>query len=425
MSTEQNLSSNGSIWKTYRFPIVLMTGIIVGSIIGLIFGEKAIVLKPFGDVFLNLMFTAVVPMVFVTVSGAVGAMVNMKRLGKILGYLLLVFLITGLIASIIMLTVVTIAPPAEGVNLAMQPLEEPLEAPDLATQIVKAITVPDFVLLLSRSAMLPLILFAILFGFCVSACGKETQETVGKLMDNLTKVFIKMINIILLYAPIGLGAYFASLTGEFGPQLLGSYAKAMAIYYPICILYFFIAFAIYSKFAGGNQGVKIFFKNIINPAITSLATQSSIATLPVNLAATEKMGVPKDIREIVLPIGATMHMDGTCLSSILKISFLFGIFGQDFHGVGLFATAVIISVLGGVVMSGVPGGGLIGEMLIVTLFGFPMEAFPIIATIGFLVDPPATMVNATGDAVSSMLVTRLIEGKDWLKNRIASGEVHI
>ena len=170
---------------------------------------------------------------------------------------------------------------------------------------------------------------------------------------------------------------------------------------------------------------KVFFKNIVRPAITSLATCSSIATLPVNMEATEKMGVTKDIREIVLPLGATMHMDGTCLSSILKISFLFGVFGYDFSGPGTFITAVLISVLGGVVMSGVPGGGLIGEMLICSIYGFPPEAFPIVAAIGFLVYPPANMVNASGDAVASMMVARLTEGKNWLKDKIARGEVNV
>ena len=164
----------------------------------------------------------------------------------------------------------------------------------------------------------------------------------------------------------------------------------MAIYYPLCIVYFFVAFTGYTYFAGGTQGVKTYFKNILEPAVTSIATQSSIATLPVNLAAAKRIGVPKDIREIILPIGATMHMDGTVLSSILKISFLYGIFGMEFAGIGTYIVAISISILGGVVMSGIPGGGLIGEMLIVNLFGFPPEAFPIIATIGFLVDPPAT-----------------------------------
>lgn len=409
---------NKTFWENYRFPIILLSGIFIGSVLGIVLGKDATVLKPFGDIFLNLMFTAVVPLVFVTIASAVGSMVDMKRLGKIVGYLFLVFLLTGLVAAVLVLIVVNIFPPAEGANITMEGVDK-LKEVDLATQIVKSITVPDFVDLFSRQNMLPLIFFSILFGVCVSLVEGE-DKTVSRALNKLSAVMMKLIEIILWYAPIGLGAYFASLIGEFGPQLLGAYAKAMAVYYPMCVVYFFVAFSLYAYIAAGKDGVKIFFKNILNPSITSLATQSSIATLPISLNATKKMGVPKDIREIILPIGATMHMDGTVLSSILKISFLFGIFGQDFSGFETYFLAVVISILGGVVMSGVPGGGLIGELIVVTLFGFPMEAFPIIATIGFLVDPPATWINATGDCVASMLVTRMVEGKDWLKKQLNS-----
>ncbi|MPM76206.1 Proton/glutamate-aspartate symporter [bioreactor metagenome] len=233
---------------------------------------------------------------------------------------------------------------------------------------------------------------------------------------------MKLVSIIMYYAPIGLAAYFASLVGEFGPQLLGEYARAMVIYYPLCFLYLFIMFPLYSYFAGGKLGMKRMLKYIASPAITSFATGSSIATIPVNLRASESIGVSKDVREIVIPIGATMHMDGSVLSAILKISFLFGIFGMKFSGIGTFATAVCVAVLSGVAMSGIPGGGLIGEMLIVSLYGFPPEAFPIIAMIGFLVDPPATMINSSGDTIASMMVTRLIEGKGWLEKRLAARE---
>ncbi|WMJ80540.1 dicarboxylate/amino acid:cation symporter [Clostridium sp. MB40-C1] len=407
-------NKKASIWKNYRFPIVLIGSIILGSIIGIVMGKKAVILKPFGDIFLNIMFTAVVPLVFVTITSAVGNMINMKRLGKILGSMLMVFVITGAIASIFIIITVKIFPPTAGMGFKLQP-GKATEAVNLGQQIVKTLTVDDFTGLLSKANMLPLIIFSIIFGICVSLTADEDNR-VAKGLDALSKVLMKFINIIMYYAPIGLGAYFASLIGEFGPELLGSYAKVIAIYYPLCVIYFIVAFAGYSYFAAGKKGVKVFFKNILPPTATSLATQSSIATLPVNLEATHRMGVPKDIREIILPIGATMHMDGTCLSSILKIAFLFGVFGKNFSGIGIYLTSIVVAVLGGVVMSGVPGGGLIGEMLIVNLFGFPPEAFPIIATIGFLVDPPATMINSTGDAVTSMMVTRILEGKNWLKN---------
>lgn len=402
-----------SVWQTYRFPITLIAAIAIGSVIGLYYGEDAKVLEPLGQVFLNLMFTIVVPLVFVTISSAVGNMVNMKRLGRILGSMFATFVATGLVAALVIIVTVKLFPPALGANIVMEATSD-LEPVSLPTAIVKALTVSDFKDLLSRSNMMPLIVFSILFGFCVSCFG-DKDNVICRLLDALSKVMMKMVDLIMLYAPIGLGAYFAVLVGEFGPNLLGAYLRAMKIYYPVCILYFFIAFPAYSYFAGGIEAVKRMFRYMLPPSITSLATQSSISTLPVNLEAAANIGVPKDIREIILPIGATMHMDGTVISSILKISFLYGIFGLEFSGFGTYAAAILISILGGVVMSGIPGGGLIGEMLIVSLFGFPMEAFPVIATIGFLVDPPATWINATGDTIVSMIVTRFVEGKDWVK----------
>lgn len=412
-----------SVWESYRFPILLISSIIIGSIIGITMGEKSTVLKPFGDIFLNLMFTAIVPLVFTTIASAVGNMMNMKRLGSILGNMMLVFVVTGIIAGILIFGAVSIFPPARGVDIAVEAVGE-LEKVNVPDAIVNAITANDFAAILSRKNMLPLIIFSIMFGFCVSSCGGQ-ESYLGKLLNNLSEVMMKFIDIIMLYAPIGLGAYFANLVGKFGPQLLGAYGRAMLVYYPLCIFYFLVFFTLYSYWAGGKKGVKIMYKNILPPTATSLATQSSVATLPVNLEAAKKIGVPKDIREIILPVGATMHMDGTVFASILKIAFLFGLYGKSFTGLGTFASAMLIAVMSGVVMSGVPGGGLIGEMLIVSLYGFPPEAFPMLATIGFLVDPIGTCINATGDTIASMMVTRLIEGKDWLEKRLKSGEVKL
>src|SRR3712207_7155810 len=121
-----------------------------------------------------------------------------------------------------------------------------------------------------------------------------------------------------------------------------------------------------------------------------------MATLPVNMETCKKIGVPKDISDLVLPMGATMHMDGSVLSSIVKISFLFGVFQTPFTGIETYFLSVVVSILAAFVLSGAPGGGLVGEMLIVSLFGFPPEAFPLIATIGFLVDPPRSEERRVG-----------------------------
>ena len=405
-----------SIWEAYKFSIILLGAIFIGSIVGIQMGEKATVFKPFGDLFINGMFMVVVPLVFVTISSSIAGMNDMKRLGKILKTMLITFIGTGMLAAVYVFITVKIFPPAEGVSLAM-PAAEALKPFQTGDQIVAAITVTDFPELISRKNMLPLIIFSIVFGICTNMIG-EKGKVIAKGLDALSEVFLKIVGLLMYYAPIGLGAYFAALIGEHGKELLGSYARAMAVYYPLCLVYMFTAFPLYAWISGGMEGVRR-LKYVVSPAVTAVATQSSIATLPVNLEACEKIGVPKDIREIILPIGATAHMDGTVLSSILKISFLFGIFQVPFEGVGTYASALLLSIAGGVVMSGVPGGGLIGEMFIVTMYGFPAEAFPIIATIGYLVDPFATMINASGDTIASMLVTRVVEGKDWLKKQLS------
>lgn len=404
------------IKKKISFPVILLLGIVAGSLVGLFFPEESKNLKPLGDIFLNLMFTAVVPMVFVSIAASVGNMVNMNRLRKILLSTIGVFLATGVVAALYVFIVVKLFPPAVGTHITLKATE--LEGAKTASEIlVSSITVPDFANLLSRRNMLPLILFAMLFGFCVSSCGGE-ESPVGRFLNNMNQIMMKLIDLIMWYAPIGLGAYFANLIGEFGADLIGDYGRALLIYYPLCVLYFFTAFPFYAFLSGGSEGVKVMLKNIYRPAITAFATQSSMATLPINMETCKEIGIPKDISDLVLPMGATMHMDGSVLSSIIKISFLYGVFQTPFEGIGTYALSLVVSILAAFVLSGAPGGGLVGEMLIVSLFGFPPEAFPLIATIGFLVDPPATCLNSSGDTIASMLVARIVEGKEWLHKRV-------
>jgi Na+/H+-dicarboxylate symporter len=399
-------------FKAYRFPLILLSSIIIGSIIGLIFGEKASVIRPFGDLFLNLLFMVVVPLVFFSISSAVANMDSMRRFGKIMGSMLSIFIITGIIASLTMLIALFIFPVGAGVTIPMD-IPENVEALTLSDQLVNTFTVPDFVNLFSRKNMLALIVFSVLLGVATGLSG-EVGKPFARFLESGSEIFMKVIQLIMYYAPIGLGAYFASLIGDFGGALIGDYAQAFILYYPVAFIYFALGFTLYAFIAGGKKGVTRFWKNILAPAATAFGTGSSFATLPINLQAAKNIGIPKDIRETVLPLGATIHMDGSCLSSMLKIAFVFGVFNMEFTGIGTFLTAIGISLLAGVVMSGIPGGGFIGEMVIVTFYGLPIQALPIISAIGVVVDPPATMVNSSGDTVASMLVTRHLEGKKWI-----------
>jgi Na+/H+-dicarboxylate symporter len=379
----------------------------------MIYKKDAVSFKPLGDIFLNLLFTVIVPLVFFSISSTVAGMQNIIRLGKIMSAMIFVFVVTGLIASAVMIIGVVLYPPAVGMNMTLGNGVN-VEHLKITEQIVKAFTVSDFSELFSKKNMLALIVFSILIGLATSATGERGKIFVNFLVAG-SAVMMKLISFIMYYAPIGLCAYFAYLVGVFGPELLGSYARAMALYYPTAIFYFFIAFTLYAFIAAGKTGVRRFWRNIIPPSLIALATGSSMATIPSNLEAADKTGVPRDISEVVIPIGATMHMEGSCLAAVVKIAFLFGIFNIPFSGAETIITALGIALITGVVVSGIPGGGTIGELLIISFYGFPMEAFPIITMIGTLVDAPATMLNAVGDNVSSMLVARMLNGKNWMK----------
>lgn len=392
--------------KNNKMSFILILSMVIGCILGLILKSDASVLKPLGDIFLNMMYTVVVPLVFFTISGSIANMTNLKRLSKILKYTFVVFVITSIISSIFMVYGIKVFDIGKNLNIVLTSGET--ENVDVLTQIVKAITVTDFKELLSRSNMLPLIIFSTIFGISISLL-KEKGKNIANTLNTLSEVMLKFVKIIMYYAPIGLCAYFASLTGEYGPEILGSYGKAMIFYYAMCIIYFLVFYTLYSYIAYKKQGVKNFYKNILPVVATSFATSSSLATLPTNLDTTKNMGVSKDVAEVSLPIGTTMHMEGSSMGSILKIAFLFSVFNKPFTGVSTILIAILIAVLSSVVMSGIPGGGLIGEALIVSLYGFDSLAFPIIATIGWLIDPPATCINVCGDTASSMLINRLVD----------------
>lgn len=214
-----------SLWEAYKFSIILIGAILIGSYIGAHFGDGAKKLKPLGDLFINGMFTIVVPLVFVTISSSIAAMSDMKRLGKILKTLLLTFVGTGIVAFVYIFIVVKIFPPAQGVELTLT-TPEALKPFQTGDQIVKALTVTDFPELISRSNMLPLIIFSIVFGLCVNMIG-EKGKIIARGLDALAEVFLKMIGLLMYYAPIGLGAYFAALVGEYGKELIGSYASLL------------------------------------------------------------------------------------------------------------------------------------------------------------------------------------------------------
>lgn len=408
---------NKEIARNYRFLAILLGAMIAGCIVGWAAPEFAVKLKPFGTVFINMMFCIVVPLVFASISSSVAGMRSRKRAGKILGTTVAVFVITGAIAAFIMFILMKIFPPVLEAweNI---PAEEMGEYATLSDMIVNFFTASDFVGLLTRRAMLPLIVFSLLFGFAANLA-ESGEGTITRFLEGLTEVMLKFVKIITYYAPIAFFAIFAGLVADYGSMITQSYGRAMLVYYPLCFIYIFTAFPLFARFGGGPGAVKVMFKHIARPAVVSLGTCSSVATIPTNMEVAEDTGISKDVSEMVIPLGATMHMDGSCFSCVLKIAFVYGVFGIDFTW-GQLIPIILVAVLSSVGMSGVPGGGYIGEYIICSIF-FPAQmelAFPILVAIGNLVDPPATMINSSGDYVVSYIVSRYVDGKDWLQKKL-------
>ncbi len=404
------------ILKNYKSSIFLIISVIIGGVIGLIMGERASIFAPLGTIFLNLIFTILIPLVFFSISSAIANMDSSKKLGKILGITIVVFVCTAIISGIIGVTSFKIFNPAQGLNSSMftelmnSAQVVPREQVGFLEKIVSSITVGDFSQLLSRSNLLALIIFSMLIGFGTMLAKEEGKEF-SNFLSSGAIVVNKVINIIMYYAPIGLAAYFANVVGQLGSQILSGYAKVFVLYLIVSIVYFIILFTLYAYIAGGKEGIKAFWRNSTGPSVTALATCSSAACIPVNIQAAKNMGVSSSLANIVMPLGVNIHKDGSVIGGIYKIMFLFAIFGRDINSLGTLTIIFMVGLLVGAVVGAIPVGGSIGEMLILSIFGFPPEALAIMLVIATIIDAPATLLNSAGNTVCTMVISKFTEKK--------------
>ena len=384
-----------------------------GSIAGIVFGTRISFLKPIGDIFLNLLFTAVVPLVFFTIASAIAGIDRSQKFGKLMGAMLLIFLFTVLVAALTCMLGVSLFPIGEirSNTLFTAPPNQTLS---LGDQVTSMLTADDVYKLFSRKNMLALIIFSGLTGAAVLRSG-ESGIVFSRFLKAGSDVFTKILLLIMKAAPIGLGAYFAVQVGTLGAQLLQSYIHAMVVFHGVSLFYYIAGFSFYAFMAGGVKGIKRYWQNNIAPTATALGTCSSIATIPVNLEASRRMGIPAYIGAIEIPLGATLHKDGSAISSIIKIAAVFALFHKPFTGFDVLGIALFITVFVSLVEGGIPAGGYLGELLVMSVYGFPAEAFPVVIIIGTLVDPAATVLNVCCDTAAGMLVARVMEGKEWMR----------
>lgn len=411
------------IWSNYKQTFILLLSLIIGAVVGIVFKEKASILAPFGDLFINLMFVIIIPLIFLTITTAIAKISEKKRLSKVIISIFGIFIVTSLVAVVVGLvsTYSIKLVSTDDSQKIMETLGEETTSEEVELNIlertVQAISVNDFSAILSKDNIIALVVVSILVGLALNKIGDE-GKAFKDVLEAANKVCLKLVDIVFLYAPIGLGCYFASLIGTFGASIAVGYAKTFVIYTVVSILFYFIVYSIYAFIAGGKKGFLLFWKNVIPATATSISTCSSAASIPVNIKCAKAIGVSDDIAETIIPLGTSFHKDGSIIGSVFKIMFLVYLFGTNPSIGKVIGVALIANLL----ITAVPvGGGTISEMLILSMMGFPVAALPILTIIATIIDPPATMLNVVGDTSSSMLVARIVDGKNWWQNKVKKG----
>ncbi len=399
--------------KNYKSTIILLLSIILGMIVGIIFKEKASYLKPFGDLFLNLLLVIIVPLIFLTITVSIGKMKSPKRIGKILFTSLITFVVTSIISVVIGLgfaknfNIIKYEDKNSIKEIIKEDKSVKKEKLNILEKTVNTVSTNDFKSLITNDNIIALICFSIIFGLAINL-SKDKKKPVLDILDSFSSVVQKFIKIIMYYAPIGLGCYFAALVGSFGKELVLGYAKTFLIYLIACLFIYFVIYSLYAIICGGKNGFINYWKNIIPPSVCAMSTCSSAASMPINIESAKKMGVTEDVSSVSISLGTNFHKDGSIVGSVFKIMFLVQLFNSNTSTFKI----ILIALLATILVSAVPiGGGTISETLIITMLGFPLSTLPILTIIATIIDAPATVLNVTGNTISSVIINKFIDKK--------------
>lgn len=383
--------------KHYFFSILLMSCLFFGGIFGWFYPTESHAIKPMGNLLLNLILTLMVPLIFFSISAAMVSLKKHHQTGRLVKKTFGVFLGMSLVASILSLYLLKCLP-LHGIFLTEMPSSETQARPWLEN-MVSMLSVEQFSDLFSHQHILALMVFSWLVGIA-------SPNKILVFLKAGEAICIKVFSYVMYYAPIGFFAYFANMVADLGPKVLSQYAQVAGLYYGFVLLYFF---GFYSLMAYWVKSLGVFWRHVWLPATTALATCSSLASIPANIEAAKSMGVAAEVYETSIPLGTLLHKEGSIIGGMFKIAFLISAFHMSLTGFLVCVLAIAVSILVGTVMGAIPGGGMLGEMLILATYGFPSEALVSIVAISIIIDPLATMLNATGNTIASLVIDRRLK----------------
>ncbi len=390
----------------------ILVGLILGVISGLIMGPSGVPfakawIAPLGTIFMNMIKMVIVPLVLSSLVLGVCGLGDVKKIGRIGGKTVFFYLVTTAVAIIIGLILGTIIVPGAGLSIPGGVKASAKAAPALMSVIVGIFPTNPFDSML-KANMLQIIVFALFLGMGIISVG-ERASSLLKFFDGLAEVSYKIVGYIMMFAPIGVFGLIAPVVAANGPSVLLPLLKVIIAVYLGCFLHAVIVYGGLLSVLGKLSPIT-FFKTILPAQMIAFTSCSSSGTLPVSMECTGKLGVSPQISSFVLPLGATINMDGTALYQGVCALFVAQIYGVDLT-IAQYATIIVTGTLASIGTAGVPGAGFIMLTMILTAIGLPLEGSALIAGIDRVLDMPRTCVNITGDCCVAYLVDKTEKNK--------------
>ncbi len=402
-------SAKGRVQRTFLLMILVcfILGITVGWVVSTtapknIQMSTASWFKAFGDIFVRLIRVVIPPLIFFTIAAATSSIANARKLGLILAWMLLLYIATSALAAYWGVLAGQIFAPGVGVGL-QPPKEYKPPTPPSGIDILLSFFQTDFNNLLTVGGSMTMIIFAIILGVAVTLMGDEGRK-VAYYLSLGSNTLIWFVRIVMYYAPIAVFAYAAWLMISYGPAMLGAYGKFLIAQYSFTFFHFFVIYSII-VWLGGLNPIK-YFKAQFTPFVVAFTTRSSAVTLPVNMEAAKRMGIPDEVFKITLPIGATVNMDGTALYQALSAVFVAQLFGIPLAPYQL-PLIILAATIGSVATAAIPGGGTIMLAYVLAVVGLPLEGIGIMLVIDPIADAIRTAINVSGDNACSVLISRI------------------
>lgn len=386
----------------------ILIGLALGIIAGLELGAEGTAfakawIGPLGSIFMNMIKMVIVPLVFSSLVIGVTSLGDIKKVGRIgvktLGY----YMGTTAFAIIIGLSVGTIMQPGAGLSIPVDIAKVTAKEAPPIMQVIVDIFPTNPLQAMVNANMLQIIVFALFVGVGITAVG-EKADYLKHAIDGLAEVSYKIVGIIMSVAPIGVFGLITPVVAANGPSVLLPLLKVVIAVYISCLLHALLVYGSCIKLFTDLSPIK-FFKGVAPASLMAFSSCSSGGTLPLTMSCAQKMGVSKEVSSFVLPLGATINMDGTAAYQGVCALFIAQLYGIDLNA-SQYATIIVTGTLASIGTAGVPGAGFIMLTMILTALGLPLEGSALIAGIDRILDMPRTSVNITGDATVALLVDK-------------------